>query len=130
MEFEDKVAIVTGGGRGIGLALAGSRVMDSKRLHQLFLLNLCLQVFDGVATYQGLRHHWGEGNPILVSWMPYLGTGGTLLLFKAKACGFLVLLRRLGPRPFVRQSMVLLATVYGFFSFIPWMARLLSLVFV
>ena len=42
------------------------------------------QLFDGVATYQGLQHHWAEGNPILVSWMPYLGAGGTLLLFKAK----------------------------------------------
>jgi len=52
--------------------------MDTKRLHQLFLLNLCLQLFDGVATYEGLRHHWAEGNPILVSWMPYLGAGGTL----------------------------------------------------
>jgi uncharacterized protein DUF5658 len=101
--------------------------MDTKRLHQLFLLNLCLQVFDGVATYQGLRHHWAEGNPILVSWMPYLGAGGTLLLFKAKACGFLVLLRRLGHEPLVYEAFVVLATVYSFFSFIPWMTRLLSL---
>src|SRR5439155_26169790 len=30
--------------------------MSTKRLHQLFLLNLCLQVFDGVATYEGLHH--------------------------------------------------------------------------
>jgi hypothetical protein len=101
--------------------------MDTKRLHQLFLLNLCLQLFDGVATYEGLRHHWAEGNPIIVSWMPYLGAGGTLLLFKAKACGFLVLLRRLGHEPLVYEAFVVLATVYSFFSFIPWMTRLLSL---
>ena len=102
---------------------------SEQRLHQLFLLNLCLQIFDGVATYHGLRF-WGEGNPLVASAIPYLGLAGTLCLFKAKACGFLVLLRRLGPRPLVRGSLVLLATVYLFFSFIPWMSRLLSLVLV
>ena len=104
--------------------------MSSVRLHQLFLLNLCLQMFDGIATYQGLRHHWSEGNPLLNSWMPYLGTGATLLLFKAKACGFLVILRRLAERPFVYESFVALATVYGFFSFIPWMTRIVSLLYI
>ena len=104
--------------------------MSMKRLHQLFLLNLCLQLFDGVATYQGLRHHWVEGNPLLLASMPLIGIGTTLLLFKAKACGFLVVLRRLGHEPLVYESLVLLATVYTVFSFIPWMARLLSLLFV
>ena len=103
--------------------------MSTKRIHQLFLLNLCLQIFDGVATYEGLHHQWSEGNPILLSWMPFIGTGATLLLFKAKACGFLVILRRLGHEPFVYESLVMLATVYTFFSFIPWMLRLLSLLF-
>jgi len=101
--------------------------VQSARLHQLFLLNLCLQLFDGVATYQGLHWHWNEGNPLLVAAMPYLGVGMTLLLFKAKACGFLVVLRRLGDRPLVYESMVVLATVYTFLSFLPWMMRLVSL---
>ena len=57
-----------------------------------------------------------------------LQLGTTLLLFKAKACGFLLLLRRLDARPLVCESMVVLAAVYTFFSFIPWMTRLLSLV--
>ena len=100
-----------------------------KRLHDLFVLNLALQVFDGIATYQGLQHHWAEGNPLIVSWIPFLGTGGTLLLFKAKACGFLVLLRRLGSHPLVYESLVVLATVYTFFSFIPWLSRLVSLLY-
>ena len=104
--------------------------MTSARLHELFLLNLCLQVFDGIATYQGLHHHWAEGNPLLNSWMPFLGTGATLLLFKAKACGFLVILRRLSDTPFVYESMVALATVYTFFSFIPWMSRIVSLLYI
>jgi hypothetical protein len=101
--------------------------MATDRLHQLFLLNLVLQLFDGVATYQGLRFHWTEGNPLLLSAMPYLGVGATLVLFKAKACGFLVVLRRLAGRPFVYESLVVLATVYTFLSFIPWMTRILSL---
>jgi len=99
------------------------------RLHQLFLLNLCLQIFDGVATYQGLQHRWSEGNPLIVSWIPYLGVGGTLLLFKAKACGFLVILRRLGKQPLVYEALIVLATVYTCFSFIPWMSRLVSLLY-
>ena len=38
--------------------------MTSHRtLHELFVLNVCLQLFDGVATYHGVAH-WGEGNPI------------------------------------------------------------------
>ena len=101
--------------------------MTTKRLHQLFLLNLCLQIFDGIATYEGMQHHWNEGNPLLLQWMPFIGTGATLLLFKANACGYLVILRRLASQPFVYESLVALATVYTFFSFIPWMVRLLSL---
>jgi hypothetical protein len=101
---------------------------NAQRLHQLFLLNLCLQLFDGIATYEGLRWHWNEGNPLLVLSIPYLGVGTTLCLFKAKACAFLILLRRLGNRPLVYESMVVLATVYTFLSFIPWLARIISLV--
>ncbi len=97
------------------------------RLHQLFLLNLVLQLFDGVATYQGI-HDWGEGNPILLATMPYLGLGSTLLLFKAKACAFLIMLRRLGNAPLVYESLIVLATVYGCLSFVPWLSRFLSLV--
>ena len=97
-----------------------------ERLHQLFLLNLALQIFDGVATYHGLRF-WGEGNPLVANTIPYLGVAGTLCLFKAKACGFLVLLRRLAGEPLVYEAFVVLATVYTFFSFIPWLTRLLSL---
>ncbi len=103
--------------------------MDEKRVHQLFLLNLCLQVFDGVATYQGIQYHWNEGNPILVSWMPYIGVGATLLIFKAKACGFLVILRSLAKQPLVYEALVVLATVYTFFSFLPWLTRIVSLLY-
>lgn len=100
--------------------------VSTSRLHQLFLLNVCLQLFDGMATYHG-SHVWGEGNPLVSNLFPYFGVGTTLLLLKAKACGILVVLRRLGERQFVYESLVVLATVYIFFSFIPWMGRFLSL---
>jgi hypothetical protein len=103
--------------------------MSTERLHQLFVLNVCLQMFDGIATYQGMQFHWGEGNPLLLSWMPLLGIGPTLLLFKAKACAFLILLRRLGARPVVQDSLVILAAVYGMFSFVPWLTRIVSLLY-
>lgn len=99
-----------------------------QRVHNLFLLNVVLQLFDGVATYHGIAF-WNEANPLLNHAFPYLGVGITLLLFKAKACGFLVVLRRLGARPLVVETLAMLATVYAFFSFFPWMSRFLSLVF-
>ena len=97
-----------------------------ERLHQLFLLNLVLQMFDGVATYYGITY-WGEGNPLIASLIPTMGVGATLLLFKAKACGFLVVLRRLGGHRGVYESFVVLAVAYTALSFIPWMSRFLSL---
>ncbi len=99
---------------------------DGERLHQLFLLNLCLQLFDGVATYQGIWR-WGEGNPFLQSLIPSFGLGMTLVVSKAKACGLLVVLRRLGDIPVVYPSLIVLAATYVAFSFVPWMTRFLSL---
>jgi hypothetical protein len=100
-------------------------------LHQLFLLNLCLQIFDGIATWHGVSR-WGEGNPLLATLMPTIGAGATLLFYKANSCGLLVLLRRLGHygSPLVKDAFVVLATVYGALSFVPWMCRLVTLVVV
>lgn len=103
--------------------------MVSERANQLFLLNVSLQLFDGVATYHGLQWHWAEGNPLIVSWMPALGVGLTLMLFKAKACGFLVVLRRLAERPWICESMLGLAGVYLCLSFLPWLSRIVSLLY-
>ena len=102
--------------------------MPVERLHQLFVLNVALQLFDGVATYHGIAL-WGEGNPLLRSLMPALGEGAALLLYKAKACGFLVLLRRLGQHapPLTHDSLVVVASAYLALSFVPWMSRYLLL---
>jgi hypothetical protein len=98
----------------------------AQKLEQLFLLNLTLQLFDGIATYQGALV-WGEGNPLLLQSMAYFGVGSAVLLFKAKACGLLLLLRWRGASPAVTTSMTLVAVCYGVFSYVPWMARFLHL---
>jgi len=95
-------------------------------LHQLFLLNVTLQIFDGVASYYGV-HGWGEGNPFVYDAMVLLGVGPTLLLYKAEACGFLLLLRRLGGPRTTFAAYVLIAGVYGAWSFVPWIVRFGSL---
>jgi hypothetical protein len=97
-------------------------------VHKLFLLNICLQVFDGVATYQGVTTGAKEGNPLIAMAMANLGIGSALLLFKAKACGCLVLLRRVGgDRPMVAAALGGVAAAYGILSFVPWLVHLSAL---
>lgn len=91
-------------------------------LHQLLLLNISLQLFDGVASYYGVRH-WGEANPLLGHAMMALGMGPALLLYKAKACGYLVLVRRLRDPQATLTIYALVAVAYGTMSFVPWMVR-------
>jgi hypothetical protein len=96
-------------------------------LYQLFLLNLVLQMFDGIATYSGVQLGFGEANPFLRYTFGVLGVGPTLLLFKAKACGLLLLLHRRAPRRLCTQALRLLAAVYCVFSLGPWLAKFLAL---
>jgi hypothetical protein len=97
-------------------------------VHGLFVLNICLQIFDGVATYQGMQTGMGEGNPLIATAMAHLGIGSALLLFKAKACGCLLLLRRMGGRPLVTGALAGVAATYGALSFVPWLVQLCTLV--
>ncbi|HWP67314.1 MAG TPA: hypothetical protein VNO26_15565 [Candidatus Limnocylindria bacterium] len=100
--------------------------MRGPGLHELLVLNIALQVFDGVATLHGLCC-WNEGNPLIRAGIETLGPTQALALAKAQACGSLVLVRRLA-RPVVAGT-VLAAGAGAYFglSFVPWMARLLSL---
>lgn len=95
-------------------------------LHQLLLLNISLQLFDGVASWYGVPH-WGEANPLVCEAMVALGLGPALLLYKAKACGFLVLVRRLHDPDATLLVYALAAVAYGTLSFVPWLARFGSL---
>lgn len=105
------------------------RHVPESRLHQLFVLNVALQLFDGIATWQG-HFLWGEGNPVLQILMASLGVGATLVLFKAKACAFLVVLRRCWRYREAYDALVVLAAFYTSFSLVPWMARFVSLLVV
>jgi len=96
-------------------------------LYRLLMLNLALQMFDGVATYQGLRLGFREANPLLVTAFEFLGIGAALLLFKAMACGLLVLLRRAAPRHVGLTVMRALAAIYCVFSLGPWLGKFASL---
>ena len=98
-------------------------------LHQLLVLNVALQLFDGIATYQGLRFGFREANPILVFAFGVLGVGPALLLFKAKACGLLVLLHRFTPAHVGIAVMRGLAAVYCLLSLGPWLGKFVSLAF-
>jgi hypothetical protein len=100
---------------------------QSRRVYELFVLNIALQLFDAVATYQGLKVGWREGNPILVSAFSYFGVAPALLLFKAKACGLLFLLNRNREHHMVGPALAVLACVYCAMSLFPWLGKFVSL---
>jgi hypothetical protein len=101
--------------------------MRSPQLHELLLLNLALQVFDGVATLHGVRC-WNEGNPLIRTAIEAFGPVQALLLAKAQACGSLVLVRRVAAPVLAGPVLAVGAGLYLGLSFVPWMTRLLSLV--
>ena len=100
---------------------------DLETVHQLFLLNIALQLFDGAATYFGVIAPWHEANPLVGAAMAHLGIGLSLLLIKSGACAALVLLRAIADPPLIRRTFTGLAAAYGCCSFIPWTARNVSL---
>jgi len=106
---------------------AGQSQSVELHLYRLLLLNLALQMFDGVATYQGLRIGVREANPILVAAFGLLGVGPALLLFKAKACGLLVLLHSKAPKRVGITVLRALAAVYCVFSLGPWLGKFASM---
>jgi hypothetical protein len=96
---------------------------ERRRVYDLFVLNIALQLFDAVATYQGLRLGWNEANPLLVASFAHVGVGATLLLFKAKACGLLFLLNRYQQYRIVAPTLSFLAGVYCVMSLVPWLTK-------
>lgn len=97
-------------------------------LGRLLLLNLLLQVFDGIATYQGLRVGFREANPLLVAAFNAVGVGPALFLFKLKACGLLVLIHRVTPLHIGVTVLRALAVVYCLLSLGPWMGKFVALI--
>jgi hypothetical protein len=95
-------------------------------LYRLFVLNMALQLFDGVATYQGLRVGFQEANPILIQAFALIGVLPTLVLYKAYACGLLVVLHRVTPARLGIPIMQGLAAVYCVLSLGPWLGKFAS----
>jgi Domain of unknown function (DUF5658) len=90
----------------------------------LVVLNLVLQLFDGVATYVGLHVGFGEGNPLLDHAFTLLGPGSALLLFKLNACACLLLIWYLRQSRLAVPALVLCAAFYIACSVAPWTAAL------
>ena len=103
-----------------GRERSSSRTPSAEILHYLFLLNLALQIWDGLATYYGMRLGIPEGNPLVRIWAGGWGVGWALLSVKTTACGLLLFLRCLGDLFLSRCAMTLTAGVYFLFSFLPW----------
>jgi uncharacterized membrane protein len=93
-------------------------------LFALFLLNIALQAFDGVATYSGLRIGFGEGNPLLAHAMDAFGLASTLIVAKLAACLLLGVLWVNRRSPLALPGFALTAVVYATFSLGPWSAAL------
>ena len=110
------------GSGGIRVAPSG-RVQASLRLTILVALNLALQLFDGVATYVGWEQH-GEMNPILAAGFDRFGPGPTLLVAKAMAILFVVVLATTPRRALAIGGLAITCTAYTAFSFVPWAQRL------
>jgi hypothetical protein len=95
--------------------------------YDMFLLNIVLQLFDGMATYSGIHMGALEANRLLRNAFVVWGVGPSLVLFKAFACGVLLLLYRNIDAEIGRPALTLLAALYCVFSLLPWMAKLTSL---
>ena len=90
----------------------------------LLLLNILLQIFDGVATAQGMSLGIREGNRLLAAAFTYWGVGPSLVIFKAFACGALVFVYAAARQEVARKALGAIAAVYCTCSLVPWFIAL------
>jgi hypothetical protein len=95
-------------------------------LRKLFALNVLLQLVDGLLTYRALEIGFPEGNPLLRVWMALVGAGSALLLFKANACGLLLLVRRGVPPLLGTRVLRGLAVGVALMAIVPWLGKYLA----
>jgi len=95
-------------------------------LAELFAVNVLLQIVDGLLTYNAVQFGFPEGNPLLGASFVTLGPATALLLFKAKACGLLLLVRRAASTVFVARALQLTAIGVAFLAILPWIGKLLA----
>ena len=92
-------------GHGVGTRLAAETTSQQpssvrhavsavakQTVYQLLIANLLLQVFDAVATYNGIALGFREGNPLLRAAFGFWGVGPTLLVLKSFGCTALALI--------------------------------------
>jgi hypothetical protein len=90
----------------------------------LVILNVLLQLFDGIATYVGWEQH-GEQNPLLRMGFEIWGDEATLVTAKLTAILLVFLIARL-PRPTLATAgLFFTSTAYMALSLVPWTYRLL-----
>lgn len=89
----------------------------------LALLNVALQIFDGIATYVGWQQH-GEMNPILSAGFDRFGAGPTLVAAKVGAMLLVIVLATTPRRRLATFGLAITFTAYTAFSFVPWSQRL------
>ena len=89
----------------------------------LALLNVALQIFDGVATYVGWQQH-GEMNPILSAGFQRFGAGPTLVAAKLGAMLLVLVLATTPRRSLATIGLAITFTAYTALSFVPWAQRL------
>jgi hypothetical protein len=107
---------------------AGAAAIDSLEidLRQLFALNVLLQLVDGLLTYRALQIGFPEGNPLIEVSMAVMGPGSALLLFKAHACGLLLLLRRSVPPLLGALALRAVAVGVSLLAVVPWLGKYLA----
>ncbi len=108
--------------------VAGATTKDRLEfdLRRLFALNVLLQLVDGLLTYRALQLGFPEGNPLLKLSMATVGSGTALLLFKANACGFLLLLRRCVPPLLGTRVLRAVALGVALLAVVPWLGKYLA----
>jgi len=89
----------------------------------LIILNLALQVFDGVATYVGWQR-FGEANPLLRAGFDAWGAGVTLVMAKIVAVALILVLARAGRPALVGVGLSFTLVAYTALSLVPWAFRL------
>ena len=97
---------------------------SDRGLFALLMLNVALQLFDGIATYQGLHLGFEEGNPILVEVIALVGPAMALALTKLYACGCLLGVWHVRRARLALPAFVLIAAIYATCSLAPWSAAL------
>ena len=80
--------------------------VSARLVNLLVLVNISLQVCDGVTTWVGLQRGIKEANPLIRYALDALGPGWGLFLWKVEACVWIGLLRSLGARPLVAAAVV------------------------